>query len=203
MKIYETRAAPNPRRLRMFLAEKGLTLDVVEVDLMAGDLESPEFAALNPLKRVPVLVLDDGTAIAESLAICRYFEVLHPEPALFGQSALEQAQVEMWNRRMELNLLFHVAQVLRHLNPKMAHLEQPQVPAWGEANKPKVVDMLRLLDKRLSGSPFIAGDRLSVADITAFVAIGLMKPARLERPPDLTHLDRWHAEMAARPSAAA
>jgi glutathione S-transferase len=136
MRIIETRSA-NPRRVRIFLAEKQISVPFEEVDLMAGALRTPQFTGLNPMQRVPVLVLDDGTAICESVAICRYFEEVQPEPALFGRGAVGRAEVEMWNRRVELGLFGAVASVFRHLHPKMSHLEVPQV-AWGEANKTKV-----------------------------------------------------------------
>jgi glutathione S-transferase len=195
--------APNPRRVRIFLAEKGLQIPFEELDLMGGALKTDAFTALNPLQRVPVLLLEDGAAIAESMAICRYFEETNPEPALFGQGARERAQVEMWNRRMELQLLFSVAQAFRHLHPAMAALEVPQVQAWGEANKPRALEMLRILDEQLRQHPFVAGARYSVADITALVAIDFMKPARIERPASLVNVARWYKETAARPSAAA
>jgi len=203
MKIVETKAAPNPRRVRIFLAEKGIELAFEQVDLMRGGLKTPEFSALNPFQRVPVLVLDDGTAIAETVAICRYFEELQPEPALFGQGALACARVEMWNRRMDLGLLASVAQAFRHLHPAMAELEVPQVAAWGEANKPRALEILRIMDQELAKQRYLAGDQYSIADITALVAIDFMKPARIERPPQLEHLARWYAEVAMRPSAKA
>lgn len=203
MKIIETRQAPNPRRVRVYLAEKGITVPSEERDLMKGDLKSPEFTRLNPLQRVPILVLDDGTAISETMAICRYFEELHPEPPLFGTGALERARVEMWNRRVELNLLGSVAAAIRHLHPAMAHLEVPQVAAWGEACKPKVVEMLNLIDAHLADSRFMAGERYSVADITALCAVDFMRPARIPRPEGLVNLDRWYGEVSSRPSAKA
>lgn len=203
MKIIETRLAPNPRRVRIFLAEKGIKVPFEELNLMEGALKSPEFTALNPRQQVPVLILDDGTPIAESMAICRYFEAANPEPALFGKTAREIAGIEMWNRRMEHGLLFHVAQAFRHCHPAMARNEVPQVSAWGEANKPKALGMLAWLDRELAGRRFVAGDTYSVADITAFVAIDFMKPARIERPKGLAGLDRWYGEVAARPSAKA
>ncbi len=202
MKIIETRTAPNPRRVRMFLAEKGLEVPFEEVDLMAGDLRTPEFTRINPLQRVPVLILDDGTAIAETVAICRYFEEIQPEPALMGRSAREKALIEMWNRRVELGLFQSVAHVFRHLNPKMAHLEQPQVAAWGQANRPKVLENLAILDRQLADRPFVAGPGFSIADITAFVAVAFMKPARLDLPGEFRNVARWFREMAERPSAA-
>lgn len=203
MRIIETRTAPNPRRVRIFLAEKGISVPFEEVDLMAGALRTPEFSALNPLQRVPVLILDDGTVIAESVAVCRYFEEVQPLPALFGEGPVGRASVEMWNRRVEFGLFGAVAAVFRHLNPKMSHLEVPQVAAWGEANKEKTAEMLALLDAVLQDRPFIAGPQYSIADITALVAVDFMRAARLKRPPGLDNVARWHAEVSARPSAAA
>jgi glutathione S-transferase len=203
MKIVESKAAPNPRRVRIFLAEKGIELAFEEIDLMRGGLKTPEFSALNPFQGVPVLVLDDGTAIAETVAICRYFEELQPEPALFGKGALACARVEMWNRRMDLGLLASVAQAFRHLHPAMAKLEVPQVAAWGEANKPRVLEILRIMDEELANRRYLAGEQYSIADITALVAIDFMKPARIARPQQLENLARWYAEVAMRPSAKA
>jgi glutathione S-transferase len=203
MKILQTQTAPNPRRVRIFLAEKGIEVPYEELDLMKGALKTPEFAKLNPLQRVPVLVLDDGTPIAETMAICRYFEEMQPQPALFGTGARERAIVEMWNRRMEIHLLQCVAHAFRHLHPAMAQLEVPQVSAWGEANKPRVLDMLATMDGELATRPYIAGHAFSVADITALVGVDFMRVARIQRPPELEHLARWHAEVSARPSAKA
>jgi glutathione S-transferase len=203
MKILQSKAAPNPRRVRVFLAEKGIEVPFEEYDLMKGALKTAEFTKLNRFQRVPVLVLDDGTAISETMAICRYFEEIKPEPALFGKGALGRALVEMWNRRAELGLWHSVQQAFRHLHPAMAHLEVPQVGAWGEANKPRAQEVLAFLDEELARRPFIAGDDYSVADITALVAIDFMKPARIERPEGLKNLARWHEEVSARPSAKA
>jgi glutathione S-transferase len=203
MKILETRMAPNPRRVRIFLAEKGIEVPFEQVDLMKGDLKTEAFTRLNRLQRVPVLVLDDGTSICESIAICRYFEELQPEPALFGKGALGRAMVEMWQRRMELGLLSAVASAFRHLHPAMAQLEVPQVAAWGEANKPRALEMLQILDEQLAVHRYVAGDAYSVADITAMVAVDFMKPARVDRPEGLANLERWYAEVSARPSAKA
>jgi glutathione S-transferase len=203
MKIIETRMAPNPRRVRIFLAEKGIEMPFEQVDLMKGDLKTDAFTKLNRLQRVPVLVLDDGTSICESIAICRYFEELQPNPPLFGTGPLGRAQVEMWQRRMELGLLNAVASAFRHLHPAMATLEVPQVAAWGEANKPRAVEMLQLLNEQLGASRYVAGEAYSVADITAMVAIDFMKPARLTRPEGLANLERWYGEVSGRPSAKA
>lgn len=203
MKIIETRQAPNPRRVRIFLAEKGINVTFDEVDLMKGALKTPEYTKLNSSQRVPILVLDDGTAISETVAICRYFEATQPAPALFGSGAVGQATVEMWQRRMELGLLTHVSQAFRHLHPAMAHLEVPQVAAWGEANKGRAMEALGVLDAQLGAIRFVAGNDYSIADITALVAMDFMRPARLQRPPELKHVERWYAEVSSRPSAKA
>jgi glutathione S-transferase len=141
--------------------------------------------------------------IAESIAICRYFEAISPDPPLFGRGAKDGALVEMWNRRLELNLLLAVAAIFRHLHPSMQELEKPQVPAWAEANRPRVSEFLAFLDGELKNRSFIAGDRYTVADITGLVAVDFMKPAKLVVPQELAHLRRWHADVTARPSAAA
>jgi glutathione S-transferase len=203
LKILEQNRAPNPRRVRIFLAEKGIAVLYEQVDIMKLEHRTPGFAELNPMRQVPVLVLDDGSVIAESVAICRYFEEEQPEPPLFGTGARERAIVEMWNRRMELGLFYRVAQCFRHAHPAMAQLEMPQVKDWGEANRPRAVEMLEWMDKELSGRRFIAGDRYSIADITALVAVDFMSAARIERPPQLKNLERWHSEVSSRPSAKA
>jgi glutathione S-transferase len=202
MKLYDGGRAPNPRRVRIFLAEKGIKVALEQVDLGAMAHKSAAFTALNPVQRVPVLELDDGTVIAESIAICRYFEALHSQPALFGRDALGIARTEMWNRRLELHLLFPIAHVFRNTHPAMKEREVPQVPAWAEANKPRIADFLAVFDRELAGRRFAAGDDYTVADITGLVAIDFMKPAKLPVP-ELRHVLRWHADVSARPSASA
>ena len=160
-------------------------------------------ASRNPLRRLPVLELDDGTILTESVAICRYFEELHPEPALFGRGALGKALVEMWQRRMEFNLFQPVAYAFRHLHPAMREWEVPQVPEWGEVNKPKAVEFLALLDTELASREFAAGDEFSIADITGLIAIDFMKPARIVVPDEFSNVLRWYRALAARPSAGA
>jgi glutathione S-transferase len=203
MKLYDSGRAPNPRRTRIFLAEKGISVPSEQVDMMAKQHKTPEYAAINPLQRMPALVLDDGTIITESIAICRYFEALQPEPPLFGVGAEDIARVEMWNRRCELNLMLPVAQVFRHTHPAMKELEVPQVPEWGEANRPRVAEFLEILDKQLQANPFVAGERFSVADISAMVAVDFMKPSKLAVPENLGNVRRWHTDVSARPSARA
>jgi glutathione S-transferase len=150
-----------------------------------------------------VLELDDGTVITETMAICRYFEALHPTPALFGSTPVEIGTIEMWQRRVELKLFFSIASAFRHLHPAMAASEVPQVAQWGEANKPKALAAMRMLDAQLAGNPFICGPKISVADITAMIAIDFTKPAKIAVPEELQHLRLWYAGMKARPSVAA
>jgi glutathione S-transferase len=203
MKLYDGGRAPNPRRVKVFLAEKGITVPIEQVDLGKLAHKSPEYTAINPLQRVPALELDDGTIISESIAICRYFERLHPEPPLFGTDARDGALVEMWERRIEFHLLGPVSHVFRNSHPAMKEMEVPQVPAWADANKPRVMDFLALLDRELKSRRYVAGDRYSVADITGMIAVDFMKPAKLVVPDTLGNLKRWHDEVSARPSAKA
>jgi glutathione S-transferase len=203
MKLIETARAPNPRRVRIFLAEKGIEIPTEQVDLGALEHKKPEFGKLNPMRRVPVLVFDDGTVLCETVAISRYFEESQPEPPLMGQGAMGKAVVEMWQRRMELEYLFPVMHTFRHTHPHMAELEVPQVAEWGEANRPRVLAMLAFIDSELASRPYIAGDDYTIADITALVATDFMKPAKIERPESLTNLARWYDDVSSRPSASA
>jgi len=203
MKLYDGGRAPNPRRTRIFLAEKGIKLPMEQIDLGRLQQKSTAFTAVNPLQRVPALVLDDGTVITESIAICRYFEGLQPDPPLFGRGALEIARVEMWQRRVEQHFMAPVSHVFRNSHPAMKEMEVPQVQAWADANKPRIAEFIAFLDGELKDRPFIAGDRYTVADITGLVSVDFMKPAKLTVPDELKHLKRWHADVSARPSAQA
>ena len=203
MKLYDSKLAPNPRRTRIFLAEKGISLPTEQIDIAAQQHKTPEYAAINPLQRMPALMLDDGTIITESIAICRYFEMLHPEPPMFGVGPKDSALVEMWNRRAEINFFANVAAVFRHTHPAMKELEVPQVPAWADANRPRVAWFLEMLNGELANREFIASDRYTVADITMQVAVDFMKPARLVMPEGVANVKRWHAAVSARPSAGA
>ncbi|MGL5115351.1 MAG: glutathione S-transferase family protein [Beijerinckiaceae bacterium] len=201
MKLYDGGRAPNPRRVRIFLAEKGVSVPLVQVDFMNLEHKSTAFAEKNPLQRIPVLELDDGTCISETMAICRYFEELHPEPALFGRDAREKAITEMWNRRVELGLFSAVAAVVRHSVPVMAAMEVPQVAAWAEVNRARVPEHLAILDAALGRHAFVAGENYSVADITALAAVDFMRLPRIPIPDSCANIRRWHAEVSARPSA--
>jgi len=203
MKLYDGGRAPNPRRVKVFLAEKGITVPTEQVNLGKLAHKAAAYTAINPLQRVPALELDDGTVLCESIAICRYFEHLQPEPALFGTGAKEMAVVEMWERRIEFHLLGPISHVFRNSHPAMKEMEVPQVPAWAEANKPRVMDFLALLDRELSTRRYIAGENYSVADITGMIAVDFMKPAKLAMPENLNNLKRWHEDVSSRPSAKA
>jgi glutathione S-transferase len=203
MKLANAGLAPDPRRVRIFLAEKGVAMPTVEVDLARLEQKSEAFSALNPFQHVPALELDDGTVIAESVAICRYIEELYPDPPLFGVGALERAMVEMWQRRLELSLFFPVSQAFRHSHPAMKAMETPQIKEWAEANKPRAVAAMARVDEALGDRPFIAGERFSVADITGLVALDFTKAARIAIPDELAHLKRWRDALSARPSAKA
>ncbi|KQT86180.1 glutathione S-transferase [Aurantimonas sp. Leaf443] len=203
MKLFDGGKAPNPRRVRVFLAEKGIEVPIEPVDMTRLEHRGEAIVRRNPLARLPVLELDDGTILTESVAICRYFELLHPGPALFGTGAIGQARVEMWNRRLELGLLATVAAAFRHTHPAMKDWEVPQFPDWGAANRIKAVEALEMLDRHLADTRFVCGEDYTIADITGLVALDFMKPARIELPEQLAHVRRWHAEISARPSAAA
>lgn len=200
MRLYDGGRAPNPRRVRIFFAEKGLALpELVPIDIGKKEHLTPEFTRINPMRRLPVLELDDGTALAETVAICRYLESLHPQPPLFGADAKEQGQIEMWNRRVELGLFSSIMAVFRHSHPSMVELEQ-QVPEWAEANRELIDDHLMIIDLQLAGNPYLCGERFTIADITAGIAIDFMKPSRIALAEDFSHIRRWHGELSARPS---
>jgi glutathione S-transferase len=203
VKLYDGGRAPNPRRVRVFLAEKGIKVPTEQVDLGKLQQRSDAYTAINPMQRVPALVLDDGTVITESIAICRYFEALYPDPPLFGRGALDIALVEMWQRRVELHLLLPVSNVFRHLHPAMKQMEDPQVAEWGEANKSRVITFLQILDGELKNRTYVAGAGYTVADITAMIAVDFMRVSKLSVPDDLGNVRRWHESVAGRPSAAA
>lgn len=203
MKLYDSPFAPNPRRVRIFLAEKGIEIPKVFVDLARMQHKKAAYEAVNPLQCIPALELDDGTVLTESIAICRYLEELHPEPPLFGVDPLSRAAVEMWQRRLEFGLLGTVAAAFRHAHPAMKEMEAPQIQAWSEVNKDRALDFLRFLDRHLADRPFMGGEDFTVADITGLVALDFMKPTRIALPDDLAHVKRWHRALAGRPSAGA
>lgn len=209
MKLYDCSEAPSPRRVRMFLAEKGIELPTVQVDLRAGEHRAPAFLAVNPEGVLPWLELDDGSGIGESMAICRYFEALQPEPPLFGRSPLQQAAVEHWSRRAELEGYLAAAEAFRNASPAFAgrglpgSLDWPQIPALAERGRARVAHFHSLMDRRLRQVPWLAGGFFSVADITAAVSIQLAGWSGLPIPAHCPALARWQRALDARPSAAA
>ena len=205
MKLYVSARAPNPRRVQMFLAEKGLQIDTVEVAIMSGAHRSAEFLARNPLARVPVLELDDGRCLSETRAICSWFEGRHPDPNLMGVDADERAFIEMADRRAELHLLQTVANWIRHSHPGLAPLEQPQFADFGRSQGDKLRDLARVFDAELAHQPYWAGERFTIADITAFCALEFARGLMKYRPSDdgLPHLQAWRDRINARPSAKA
>jgi len=200
MRIIEARGAPNPRRVRIFAAEKGLDMAYENIDLLAGEHRRGAFQQINPYGGVPVLVLENGEALSETVAICRYLEALEPEPPLLGREPLEAARIEMWNRRMEFSLFWPVGHVFRHTHPRMAALESPQLPEWAGVNRERAAQGLHLLNDQLANEEYVAGGAFTIADITAFVGIGMMKLARLDWPDGLDHLARWYHAVSARAS---
>lgn len=202
MKIYDSNTAPNPRRVRIFLAEKGIQVPYEQVDLVKAINREPEFRQKNPMMTVPVLELDDGTCIAETVAICRYFEELYPNPPLMGVDTKDRAIVEMWQRRMELELLIPIADAFRQRHDFFKGKIR-QVPEYAAVQKQNAEDRLVWLNEVLASRPFIAGDRYTIADITALVAIDFGRVSKIGIQPDQTHLKRWHETVSARPSAKA
>jgi len=200
MLLYNTPLAPNPRRVRIFLAEKNVTIPVRDVNLLEQEHKQESYSAINALEEVPALVLDDGATLTESVAICRYIESLYPAPPLFGRNAREQAFVEMWQRRVEFRLFIPVALAFRHSHPALAKLESPQLPQLAEYQRPRAQQMMRFLDSELASRRFIASDDFTIADITAIVAMDLTNFAGVDIPDDLPHLSRWRTEVSARPS---
>ncbi len=202
MKLYDTKSAPNPRRVRIFAAEKGMAIPLVEVDLNAKANQTPEFRAKNPLGGVPVLELDDGTCIAESVAICRYLEEIQPDPPLMGVGPKGRALVEMWQRRMELEIFQPIANVFVHTHEWFKG-RRPQVPEYGEACRTHALARMKWLDQELAGRPFVAGDAYTIADVTALVGIDWGRVSKIRIPEEFGHLRRWHEAVSARPSARA
>jgi len=202
MRLYDSAMAPNPRRVRIFLAEKGITLPLVAMDIGKAENRQPPFLAKNPLGGLPVLELDDGTCIAESVAICRYFEETQPQPPLLGTSATDRALVEMWQRRIELELFRFVTGCFQNTHKFFAG-RIPQVPEYGEVCRNAARARLAWLDGELSSRPFVAGERYTIADITALCAIDFGRVSDIRIAPEQKHLQRWYDAVSSRPSAKA
>lgn len=206
MKLYTSAKAPNPRRVAMFIAEKGIAGIATEsIDLGALQNRSPEFLALNPFGRVPALQLDDGRVLSETRAICTYLEGLYPEPNLMGDGYDDRAFIEMADRRVELHLFGGIANCVRHTHPGLAVLEQPQFADFGASQGEKMRATAHWLDGVLAGQPYVAGQRFTIADITAFCALEFARGLMKFRPAaeGMAHLQAWRDRMAERPSAGA
>ena len=206
MKLYVSSYAPNPRRVTMFIAEKGINgIENIEVNLIANEQKADSYRAKNPMARTPALELDDGRVLAESRAICTYLEGLYPEPNLMGESPEERAFIEMADRRAEMHLLLGIAQSARHTHPALAGMEQPQFPDFGTAQGEKMRQSAAWFDSLLAGQPYMAGDRFTIADITAFCALEFGRGLLKYKPGSegLVHLQAWRDRIAERPSAAA
>ena len=211
MKLYDNQLAPNPRRVRIFMAEKGISCETEQIDIVKGENLRESFLAINPRGLVPTLVLDDGSVLDESVAICRYLEETHPEPPLMGTGALGKAQVEARQRHMEFDGLQGAAEAFRNSFPLFSSRgvagsagAVEAIPALAERGKGAVQRFYRRLDEDLAKTTFIAGDEFSIADITALCAVDFATAAaRLPIPDDCGNLKRWHAEVSARPSATA
>ncbi len=203
MKLYDDQGAPNPRRVRIFLAEKGVEVETVPVSIMKGEHKQDAYRKISPMSRVPALQLDDGTVILESVSICRYIECLHPEPNLLGTTPQEIAQIDMWSRRMESELMAPMAATFRHTNPNMAALEK-QVPEFGENQRAIANRRLAMLNDDLADREFIAGDRYTLADITAQCTLEFFpRLAEFDLKDEYVHLNRWREAVKNRPAARA
>jgi len=209
MKLYEFALAPNPRRVRIFLAEKGIEVPMAQVNLREAEQLKPAFLAINPFATVPVLELDDGRRIAETIAICRYFEAAHPEPRLFGRDPYEIGEVEEWQRHVEFEGISAIADGFRNSTPGMKGRAvtgphgYEQIAELAERGKARAARFFELLDARLAEREFVAGGRYSVADITALVAHDFGTRTKTVSLEHLPNVKRWHAAVSARPSAQA
>ncbi|MDF1732243.1 MAG: glutathione S-transferase family protein [Minwuia sp.] len=202
MKLYDLAAGSNPRRVRIYLAEKGIEIPSQPVDMMKRENEQPEYRKINPFGKMPALELDDGTVLTESMAICRYFEELNPEPPMFGRNPLEKAQVEMWNRRAELNVLIPIAMCFQHTSDFwIGRLEQHK--GWGETSRANALAAMAIFDSHLKGREFVASDDYTVADITLQCGILLGKGVALKIPEELENLTAWWGRVTSRPTARA
>lgn len=195
--------APNPRRVRIFLAEKGIEVPTKELSIIKGEHKAPEFTAKYPQGQLPVLELDDGTVIGESIAICRYFEALHPLPPLFGTDALSIAEIDMWIRRVEFMLMNPIGQIWMHTHPFTARVVVPQYTEFGESNRPKAKAAMKRMDEALQGRDYLAGNAYSMADIILLTTIDFAAFIGIAMPEDLSALRGWYERASARPSASA
>ena len=203
MKLYEYKAYPSPRRVRMFLDEKGINVPFVQVNVPAGEHRSAEYLSKNPEGLVPLLELDNGEYISETVAISRYFEENHPQTPLMGTTAEEKARIEMWQRRVENSLANTVATYFHHATEGLGEPDRYRNKDWGEENRQKAITAMMQLNDQLADNQFIAGEQFSIADITALCSIDFATAVNISTPDDCLHLHRWYAEVSQRKSAAA
>lgn len=202
MKIYQTHTAPNPRRVRMFLAEKGITMEYVELDLAGGENLTAAMREKNVTTKVPFLELDDGTCIGESMAICRYFEETNPEPALLGTTPLQKAQVEMWQRRVEFHFLLAVGMCFQHSTGYFKDRMTP-IPAWGEESGKNAMAFMEVLEQHLADNTYLCGEYFSAADITLLCSIDFARVVKIKLQDNHPNLKRWYQLVSSRESAKA
>lgn len=204
MMLHYAPMAPNPDRVKFFLQEKGVWDQVpkTELNIIRQDHRKPDYLAMSPLGHVPVVQLDDGSALSESRAICTWFEGVFPEPNLMGRDATERAMIEMWDRRVELSYLIHLAGWFRNSHPAMAELEKPQSKEWSEISATRAREKIAFFDKRLGESPYVAGDRFTIADITLHVACGFGRVVKFRPWEEFKNLNDWRERMLARPGLA-
>ncbi|MEP2653837.1 MAG: glutathione S-transferase [Paraglaciecola sp.] len=202
MKIYDAKTAPSPRRVRIFLAEKAIPMEYVQVDLQKGENLSTEMRIKNPVGKIPILELDDGTCISEGASICRYFEEIQPEPSLMGATALEKAQIDMWHRQVELYFFGQVGMCFQHSTGYFKDRMTP-VKEYGEVAGKNATGFLNVLERRLAESEYIAGDYYSIADITALCALDFARVVNIQLTEKHPNLKRWYDLVSNRPSAKA
>jgi len=208
VKFYDCKTAPSPRRARIFIAEKGLDIETIEVDLANQAQLSDEFRAINPRCTVPVLELDDGTTIVENIGIAVYLEAAYPEPNLLGVNSLEKGLVSTWNARIEYEGLIPTADALRNRSKRMSNraitgpTNYAQIPDLAERGLDRCREFFAMLDTRLEQSEFIAGGRYTLADITALCIVDFASWIKIKIEPDQVNLKRWHDNVSQRPSAA-
>ncbi len=203
MKLYDYEGFASPRRVRMFLAEKGIEIPRVRVDVPAGELRSPEYLRKNPDGVLPLLELDNGDYISETVAISRYFEENNPQIPLMGTTTKEKVMIEMWQRRVENSLTNTVATYFHHATEGLGEPDRYRNKEWGEKNKEKAISAMKQLNSQLAENIYIAGEKFSIADITALCAIDFAAAVNIPIPDECHHLTRWYAEVSQRQSAAA
>ncbi len=209
LKFFDCKSAPSPRRVRIFMAEKGIDIETVQIDLGAGEQFEESFRSVNPDCVVPALQLDDGSCLSEVVAICQYLEALYPKPALLGRNIEERARILMWNCKVEQQGLWAMADAFRNAAKGLkgrattGPVPYPQIPELAQRGRERVLHFFQRLDGQLAGSEFIAGEQFSIADISALVVVDFAAWVTLSVPESATHAQRWYESVSGRPSATA